>query len=84
MEPFERNICPDTWFYVKRSFLGFAMLLANQSMCINDQFLQDILCFFAEAEAHGKNIQIISESTMAATVASEATQLRNMFSELCA
>jgi len=84
MEPFERNISPDTWFYVKRSFLGFAMLLANQSMCINDQFLQDILCFFAKAEAHGNEVLLINESSMTATVALEAKQLRDMFNEICA
>ena len=84
MEPFERNISPDTWFYVKRSFLGFAMLLANQSTCINDQFLRDILCFFAKAEAHGKEVLLISESSVTATVALEAKQLRDMFNDICA
>jgi tetratricopeptide repeat protein 30 len=84
MEPFERNISPDTWFYVKRSFLGFELLLANQSTCINDQFLRDILCFFAKAEAHGKEVLLISESSVTATVALEAKQLRDIFNEICA
>ena len=83
MAPIEKNICPDTWFYVKRSFLALAMLLANQSMSINDDFLQDILRFFVEAESNGKHVQILSESAPA-TVASEAKHLRNMFIKICA
>jgi tetratricopeptide repeat protein 30 len=83
VEPVEKNICPDTWFYVKRSFLAFALLLANQSIPIKDDFLRDILCFFAEVEANGKHIPIESNSAPA-TIASEGQQLKNIFIKICA
>jgi tetratricopeptide repeat protein 30 len=83
VEPVEKNICPDTWFYVKRSFLAFALLLANQSIPIKDDFLRDILCFFAVVEANGKHIPIESNSAPA-TVASEGQQLKNIFIKICA
>lgn len=83
LEPFEKNICPDTWFYVKRSFLAFAFMLGAQSLQIKDDLLQDILCFLSEAETNGKHIPIKSDSAQA-TVASEGQQLKNIFIKICA
>jgi tetratricopeptide repeat protein 30 len=83
MFPFKENICQDTWFYVKRSFLAFALMLANQSIPINDEFLKDIIGFFVEAETHGEHIMIASDSA-SATVASEGHQLKKIFMKICA
>ncbi|KAL3826625.1 hypothetical protein ACHAXA_010550, partial [Cyclostephanos tholiformis] len=83
MEPFKENICQDTWFYVKRSFLAFALMIANQSVPIKDDFLRDIIYFFGKAEAHGKHI-LIASASVPATVASEGRQLKKIFMKFCA
>ncbi|KAL7528623.1 hypothetical protein ACHAXR_005709 [Thalassiosira sp. AJA248-18] len=93
MEPFEENLCLDTWFYAKRCFLALARKIAKM-MCITGcDTLEDIICFFDDIESHGKHI-IIAESEAThvkplkpkepATIASEARQLRSIFIKLCA
>ncbi len=78
MEPFEKNVCSDTWFYAKKSLLAFALSLSNQSATINDDLFRDLLHFFGGMETHGKAIPTGSNDAEA-TIGSEAQQLKNMF-----
>ena len=82
MQPFKENICQDTWYYVKRSFLAFALMLANQSIPISDEFLRNVIDFFVEAETHGEHIMIAGDSAPA-TVASEGQLLKKIFMKIC-
>jgi len=91
MAPFEKNLCQDTWFYTKRCFLALASKISKMMYLINDDTLQDILCFFSDVESNG--IDIITEKEAShsdplqpepMTIASEARQLRSIFITLCA
>ena len=92
MEPFEKNLCPDTWFYTKRCFLALASKISKVMYLIKDDTLHDILCFFDDVERNGKNIITEKETAHSdplnpketPTIASEARQLKNIFIKICA
>ena len=83
LEPFEENICVDTWFYTKRCFLALASKISKMMCVINDEVLQDILGFFGEVESLARS-DVIQEPEERATIASEARHLKSMFVTLCA
>jgi tetratricopeptide repeat protein 30 len=78
MEPIQKNICSDTWFYAKKCFLAYALSLSNQSATIKDDMLRDLLLFFDETETYGKDIPTESDSAES-TIALEAKQLKKIF-----
>ena len=78
MEPFEKNVCSDTWFYAKKGLMAFALSLSNQSANIKDDLFRDLLQFLDEMETHGKVIPTECNDAEA-TIASEAKELKNMF-----
>jgi len=87
MEPFEKNLCPDTWFYAKRCFLELASKVSKVMYIIKDNTLHDILCFFDDVESNGKQIVIEKETANSdekpATISSEAKELKNVFLKIC-
>ncbi|KAL7548033.1 hypothetical protein ACHAWF_011319 [Thalassiosira exigua] len=91
MEPFEKNLCPTTWFYTKRCFLALASRIAKLMCVIKEDTIRDILCFFDAAGRNGNDIVTDGETCSnplspgdPTTIASEAGELKNIFIKLCA
>merc|ERR1712072_377763 len=58
MEPYERKIGVDTWYYAKRCFLGLGETLGKNMVLLNDEAFEDIIAFFDAAAGVGKNIRL--------------------------
>jgi len=59
LEPYNKKLSTDTWFYAKRCFLALIDTLAKHMMILRDAFFHEIVTFLEAAEQHGKEIQIV-------------------------
>jgi tetratricopeptide repeat protein 30 len=87
LEPYERKIGLDTWYYAKRCFLALGESLGKNMLLLKDEAFDDIIAFFDAAAQVGKNIQanfpspIEEQNTPESkrTVAQEARLLKKFF-----
>jgi len=86
LEPYDRKIGVDTWYYAKRCFLALGETLGKNMILLKDEAFDDIIAFFDNAAQVGKNIQttiLPIESRENAepkrTVAQEARLLKRFF-----
>mmetsp|Transcript_23975 Transcript_23975/g.66602 ORF Transcript_23975/g.66602 Transcript_23975/m.66602 type:complete len:651 (-) Transcript_23975:113-2065(-) len=87
LEPYNKKLETDTWYYCKRCFLALIENLAKQMITIKDSSFQEILAFLDEAERHGRTIKTNFEvgpedADNDSTVSSEARVLKRMFMKL--
>lgn len=59
LEPYNKKLGPDTWYYAKRCFLALIETLAKHMMVFKDEFYHEIMGFLDAAEEHGKEILTI-------------------------
>jgi tetratricopeptide repeat protein 30 len=92
LEPYEKKLGTDTWFYAKRCFLALAECQAKHIATLKDTTFIEILSFLDAADQHGKDIfTIVSHSAeddnqMDPTkhnVSFEARQMKKLFLKLC-
>ncbi|KAF4757877.1 hypothetical protein FOZ63_015404, partial [Perkinsus olseni] len=57
LEPMDRKLGMDTWYYAKRCFLALAENMAKQMVVIRDDTYRCILAFFDRAARFGKNME---------------------------
>merc|ERR1719324_2128647 len=55
LEPYERKIGVDTWYYAKRCLLALGESLSKNMMLLNDESFEDLIAFFDAAAQVGKN-----------------------------
>ena len=86
LEPYNKKLSTDTWFYTKRCFLSMIEQMAKHMIIIKDQSFNEILNFLDHAEIHGKEIKTVLNPLEAEnekkTVAYEARILKRMFLRL--
>jgi tetratricopeptide repeat protein 30 len=84
MEPYNKKLETDTWYYCKRCLLALTENLSKQMITIKDESFQEVINFLDEAERHGKNIKTSFEGNDAgeSTVSSEARKMKRMFLKL--
>lgn len=93
LEPYEKKLGPDTWFYSKRCFLALAENMAKHMLVLKDSSVDEILAFLDECDTHGQNITTVIEPTAdpdgkhpqddaTNNVAFEARQLKYIFFRL--
>merc|ERR1712222_113074 len=56
LEPYDRKIGVDTWYYAKRCFLALGETLGKNMILLKDEAFDDIIGFFDAAAQVGKNI----------------------------
>merc|ERR1719160_846400 len=56
LEPYERKIGVDTWYYAKRCLLALGESLGKNMILLKDEAFDDIINFFDSAAQVGKNI----------------------------
>merc|ERR1719460_3635555 len=54
MEPYERKLGMDTWYYAKRCLVALLEALAKNMMMIKDETFHEILQFLDQVSHHGK------------------------------
>lgn len=86
LEPYNRKLGTDTWFYAKRCFLSVIETLTKHMIVLKDQSFNEILNFLDAAEIHGKDIKTIinplGEPDETKTVSYEARLLKKMVLKL--
>jgi len=88
LEPYEKKLGADTWYYAKRCFLSLLETLSKHMLVLKDDFLGDVLSFLDAADQHGKDIlTLISQQGQQVdpavhNVAFEARLLKKMFQKL--
>jgi tetratricopeptide repeat protein 30 len=92
LEPYEKKLGTDTWFYAKRCFLALAEYQAKHIVTLKDATFIEILSFLDAADQHGKDIlTIVSHSAeddnqtdpTKHNVSFEARQIKKLFLKLC-
>ncbi len=92
MEPFNKKLGTDTWFYAKRCFVSFYEALSKHMIVIKDSLFKECLEFFDQCELHGREIPVMitpmkpsensSSSNDKNSVSYEARLLKGLFIRL--
>jgi len=56
LEPYQKKLGLDTWFYAKRCFLALAETLAKHMIMPKDATFKEILAFLDAMDAQGKHV----------------------------
>lgn len=59
LEPYNKKLGADTWYYAKRCFLALIETLTKHMMVLKDDFYHEIMTFLDAAEEHGKEIMTV-------------------------
>lgn len=94
LDPYDKKLHMDTWYYAKRCFLALAENLAKHMLILKDSSMNEVIEFLEKAELHGKNISTIMGPQIdigngdtppdpaTHNVAYEARQLKSIFLKL--
>lgn len=93
LEPYDKKLGPDTWYYSKRCFLALAENMAKHMLMLKDASIHEVIGFLEACDSHGANITTVITPTIdpdgnqlsrAAThnVSYEARQLKKIFLKL--
>merc|ERR1719198_700974 len=59
LEPYNKKLSTDTWFYAKRCFLALIDTLAKHMMMMRDAFFHELVTFLEAAEQYGKSVPVV-------------------------
>mmetsp|Transcript_8897 Transcript_8897/g.15421 ORF Transcript_8897/g.15421 Transcript_8897/m.15421 type:complete len:646 (-) Transcript_8897:521-2458(-) len=81
LEPYNKKLDKDTWFYAKRCFLALIEGLAKQMLVLKDSSFQEMMAFLDEIEKVGKDVLATAGDSKheARTVSAEARILKRCF-----
>lgn len=94
LEPYNKKLGTDTWFYAKRCFLSLLEQLAKQLVVLKDTTLQECIQFLEHCEVYGRDIPTVIEQSFDVqdiltvapqekqTVVYEARYLKSLFLKL--
>lgn len=86
LEPFNKKLGPDTWFYAKRCMLSLMETLSKHMLVLPDHNFNEILNFLDAVEQNGKNVKTVidplDEDNEKNSVAYEAKLIKRVFLKL--
>uniref|UniRef100_A0A5K3FNF6 Tetratricopeptide repeat protein 30 n=1 Tax=Mesocestoides corti TaxID=53468 RepID=A0A5K3FNF6_MESCO len=90
LEPYQKKLGTDTWYYAKRCFLSMIENMAKHMIMIKDSVLLDCIEFLEHCELYGRNVKVQSEQPLDGTklhpgrntVTYEARVLKSLLLEL--
>ncbi|GAB1599298.1 tetratricopeptide repeat protein 30A-like isoform X1 [Argonauta hians] len=90
LEPYQKKLAADTWFYAKRCFLSLIENMAKHMVMIRDSVVQECITFLEHCEIHGLEAKAITEQPLEEeplnpgknTVAYEARMLKSILMQL--
>merc|ERR1712139_86844 len=92
LEPHDKKLGPDTWYYSKRCFLALSGNMAKHMLMLKDASIHEIISFLEACDSHGTNITTVitpavdpdGKRLAVAThnVSYEARQLKKIFLKL--
>ena len=82
LEPYQKKLGTDTWYYAKRCLLALIEQLAKHMLIISDQIYLEILGFLDGADFYGKSINtsfnVLEEKSEKNTVSYEAKAIKKI------
>ncbi|KAG5877801.1 hypothetical protein JTB14_036823 [Gonioctena quinquepunctata] len=72
LEPYDKKLGTDTWYYAKRCFLSLVENLAKHMIVLRDSIIQECIQFLESCEMYGKTVRTIAYSSL-----SEANEFPN-------
>ncbi len=93
LDPYDKKLHTDTWYYAKRCFLALAENMSKHMLILKDSSMDEILEFLDKAELAGQKVPSVigpqvdlgdgedGEGSQH-TVAFEARQMKNLFLKL--
>jgi tetratricopeptide repeat protein 30 len=86
LEPFNKKLGSDTWFYAKRCFVALYDALTKHMMTIKDSIFLEILEFFDQCDVYGRTIPArvdpLSSAEDKNSVSYEARYLKSLYLRL--
>lgn len=64
LEPFQKKLGTDTWFYAKRCFLSLIENLSKHMIMLRDQVLIECMQFLEQCELYGKDVKALIEQPL--------------------
>ncbi|XP_062388654.1 intraflagellar transport protein 70A [Sardina pilchardus] len=64
LEPYNKKLGTDTWFYAKRCFLSLLENMAKHMIMLRDAVVQDCIQFLEHCELHGKDVEAMIEQPL--------------------
>ncbi|XP_019378550.1 PREDICTED: tetratricopeptide repeat protein 30A-like [Gavialis gangeticus] len=90
LEPYNKKLGTDTWYYAKRCFLSLLENMSKQMIMLRDNVIQECIQFLEQCELYGRNIPAVIEQPLEEerlhsgknTVTYEARHLRALMYEV--
>merc|ERR550537_1714385 len=93
LEPYDKKLGTDTWYYAKRCFLALAENMSKHTLTLKDASLHEIIAFLDAADQHGAGIPTViapsvvidgqaQEDQSTNNVAFEARQIKKIYLKL--
>nr|CDS27319.1 tetratricopeptide repeat protein 30A [Hymenolepis microstoma] len=64
LEPCQKKLCTDTWYYAKRCFLSMIENLAAHTIMVKDSVLLDCIEFLEHCEIYGRNARVVVDQPL--------------------
>nr|BAB70953.1 unnamed protein product [Homo sapiens] len=90
LEPYNKKLGTDTWYYAKRCFLSLLENMSKHTIMLRDSVIQECVQFLEHCELHGRNIPAVIEQPLEEermhvgknTVTYESRQLKALIYEI--
>ncbi|XP_058520211.1 intraflagellar transport protein 70A-like [Ochotona princeps] len=90
LEPYNKKLGTDTWYYAKRCFLSLLENMSKHTIMLRDSVIQECVQFLENCELYGRNIPAVIEQPLEEermhigknTVTYESRQLRALIYEI--
>ncbi|CAH1794760.1 unnamed protein product [Owenia fusiformis] len=69
LEPYQKKLGTDTWFYAKRCFLSLLENMAKHMIMLRDTVAQECLQFLEHCETYGRDVKAVVENPLEETPA---------------
>ncbi|XP_019509583.1 PREDICTED: tetratricopeptide repeat protein 30B-like [Hipposideros armiger] len=90
LEPYNKKLGTDTWYYAKRCFLSLLENMSKHTIMLRDSVIEECIQFLEHCELHGRNVPAIIEQPLEEermhigknTVTYESRQLKALIYEI--
>ncbi|ELU05516.1 hypothetical protein CAPTEDRAFT_145766 [Capitella teleta] len=64
LEPYQKKLGTDTWYYTKRNFLSLVENMAKQIIMLRESVLQECVQFLEHCESYGRDVKAVIEQPL--------------------
>lgn len=87
LEPYDKRLSVDTWFYTKRCLLAYLEQISKRMIYMHDDSYDEVMGFLDEVETHGKDIRTVigtvdEHEAYKSTISYEARRLKLFFIQM--